>query len=441
MSGLLERVCRNFNFVDPMEILTSTLDERGYPQIGGGTVQQLVQRLTHHQFIDQEFTAAFFLTYRLFTTPIEFLRLLVARFKIAPPPAAPSSSAALGMDNDPASFQTSVRKPVQQRVIQTILLWLTSPLTGQDWEIKDAPHALELAKFIDEDVMKEEEHKLHATAIQSILVKGRTVTTLRGGLKLGAGGPTPTPATAAPGSITSIADFDPSVVAATIAVEDASLFRDVQFKEFLHKSWSDPKFEEIAPGLFKMTQRFNQLGQWVAYEIVRPELPKERAHVIQAFVSIAQELLELRDYSGMLAIMGGLNNSSVSRLKKTAQKLSSKTTQQLEHLNESVSGKDNYRFLRQKWTDAEPPAVPFLAMALKDLTFIEDGNPDSLENGGINFYKWRKLSEVVHNIMQYRDIPYSVQPSDDVTNYLSKGIVEAKELAEDGIFKTSKKRE
>jgi son of sevenless-like protein len=281
----------------------------------------------------------------------------------------------------------------------------------------------------------------HATALQNCLSTGRAVSTLRLRQAAAASSPSKSGGASTPRTITSIADFDVDAVATSIAVEDSTLFRDVQPKEFLHKSWSDPKFEEVAPTLFKMTQRFNQLGLWVAYEIAKPEQPKERAQVIQAFVAIAQELLQLRDYSGMLAVMGGLNNSSVSRLKKTMSKLSTKTAQQFEQLNDSVSGKDNYRYLRQKWGDAEPPAVPFLAMALKDLTFLEDGNPDRLETGGINFYKWRKLSEIVHDVLQYRDIPYPHQATEEVLSYIGKGMAEAKELGEDGIFKLSKKRE
>lgn len=66
-----------------------------------------------------------------------------------------------------------------------------------------------------------------------------------------------------------------------------------------------------------MTQNFNQLGLWVTYEIVKHESSKDRANVITLMIQTAQHLLELRDYNSMFAIMGGLNNSSISRLKKS----------------------------------------------------------------------------------------------------------------------------
>jgi hypothetical protein len=440
LSGLLERVCKHFNFVDPMEILTSTLDERGCPQIGGGSVQQLVQRLTHHQFIDLEFINAFLLTFRLFTTTTEFVQLLIERFRVSPPKTDPNE--------DPTSFQLSVRKPIQQRVIHTLLSWLQSPLAAQDWENKELPHVKQLQSFAEE-LAADADWRAHGIALQSMLTTGNRTLRLLSSTSSTVG-TTPAPA-ASSGSLRkniaagvsdrNLIDIDPVVLAQTIAVEDAEIFRQIQAKEFLNKSWSDPKAEEVAPGLFKMTQRFNQLGLWAAHECIRPEQGKDRAAVLQHFVQVAEALLELRDFNALVAIMGGLNNASVSRLKKSISKMSSKFLQTFEDLNELVSGKENYRPMRLLWVQAEPPAVPFLALSLKDLTFVEDGNPDKLETGGVNFYKWRKLSEVVHDVLSNRDLLYPYKIDVEAEACILRGIAEARELGEDGIYKLSKKRE
>lgn len=97
--------------------------------------------------------------------------------------------------------------------------------------------------------------------------------------------------------------------------------------------------------------------------------------------------------------------------------------------------------MRRLWSEAEPPAIPLLVIATKDLTFIEDGNPDKLENGGINFYKWRKVSEVIHNVLQYKDFPYLVQIPPDIIPSINSALLEAEALGDDGIYKLSKKRE
>lgn len=80
-------------------------------------------------------------------------------------------------------------------------------------------------------------------------------------------------------------------------------------------------------------------------------------------------------------------------------------------------------------------------MTLKDLTFVEDGNPSTLDNGGINFYKWRKLSFVINECLQYRDIPYSYSKDKDVEEYLNQEILKSVEIGDEGIYALSKKLE
>jgi hypothetical protein len=48
LSALLDRLNQNFQFVDPLDLLNCTPNEMGYPQVMGGSLAQLVDRLTHH---------------------------------------------------------------------------------------------------------------------------------------------------------------------------------------------------------------------------------------------------------------------------------------------------------------------------------------------------------------------------------------------------------
>jgi hypothetical protein len=47
------------------------------------------------------------------------------------------------------------------------------------------------------------------------------------------------------------------------------------------------------------------------------------------------------------------------------------------------------KILRDAVHQANPPLVPYLGVYLSDLTFIEDGNADTVHNGLINFDKQR----------------------------------------------------
>jgi hypothetical protein len=51
----------------------------------------------------------------------------------------------------------------------------------------------------------------------------------------------------------------------------------------------------------------------------------------------------------------------------------------------------NYKTYRDKLGASELPAVPYVGVFLKDLTFICDGNPDYLRGGLINMHKRRQV--------------------------------------------------
>ena len=51
----------------------------------------------------------------------------------------------------------------------------------------------------------------------------------------------------------------------------------------------------------------------------------------------------------------------------------------------------NYKIYRDKLGTTELPAVPYVGVFLKDLTFICDGNPDYLRGGLINIHKRRQV--------------------------------------------------
>ncbi len=51
--------------------------------------------------------------------------------------------------------------------------------------------------------------------------------------------------------------------------------------------------------------------------MTRHENIKDRASSLASIIDIGEELLALKDYSSVLAIASGLNNASLTRLKKT----------------------------------------------------------------------------------------------------------------------------
>lgn len=74
---------------------------------------------------------------------------------------------------------------------------------------------------------------------------------------------------------------------------------------------------------------------------------------------------------------------------------------------------------RDKLATAIPPMVPFLPIYLKDLTFINDGNPSKID-GLVNIDKLRMIAERVLQITSVAKILYDFQTNPALLNYISR---------------------
>lgn len=89
--------------------------------VTGGTLRCLVERMTlHDQTIDASFSTSFFLTFRMFTTPVELAKLLFARFNITPPPTATLSEV------EHKIWREQKLTPVRLRIYNFFKTWLES---------------------------------------------------------------------------------------------------------------------------------------------------------------------------------------------------------------------------------------------------------------------------------------------------------------------------
>lgn len=67
---------------------------------------------------------------------------------------------------------------------------------------------------------------------------------------------------------------------------------------------------------------------------------------------------------------------------------------------------------------------------MKDLTFIEDGNPALTPEGMINFHKYAMLATTVQDVQRWKEAPYCLQPVPELQEYFTKQLHSAVELHE-----------
>ena len=85
-----------------------------------------------------------------------------------------------------------------------------------------------------------------------------------------------------------------------------------------------------------------------------------------------------------------------------------------------MSGNSNYDNLRKFISKQHPPMIPYLGIFLKDLTFVDVGNPTYLDNDNriINFDKLRMISNIITKLQNFQVIPYPFTEDPSAQNYI-----------------------
>ena len=128
----------------------------------------------------------------------------------------------------------------------------------------------------------------------------------------------------------------------------------------------------------------------------------------------------MNNYNAVKEVMVALHSTAIFRLKQTWQNVSSRYMERYHELHRNVSGEMSYSRLRSLHRDMRPPCIPFYGLHLTDLTFISDGNSEFLRGGFcINFYKCRKLGEVMRELEPSSSERYSFESLPHVQRFLA----------------------
>jgi len=185
-----------------------------------------------------------------------------------------------------------------------------------------------------------------------------------------------------------------------------------------NQSWNSPKLRHLSPNVNAVIDYFNRIAQWVANSIVLEPLLANRAKIMKHHIMIANELRNLHNYHLMTSIISGLNNSAVLRLKWTKLKLPKHVQKMLEELEDLTNMEGSYKNFRYELDRAVLPSIPYLGVYLMDLTFVEDGNPDSRENL-INWEKRKLYFNIINQIQKFQSTPYNLKPVESIQKFFA----------------------
>ncbi|XP_016159775.1 PREDICTED: LOW QUALITY PROTEIN: rap guanine nucleotide exchange factor-like 1 [Ficedula albicollis] len=115
-----------------------------------------------------------------------------------------------------------------------------------------------------------------------------------------------------------------------------------------------------------------------------------------------------QDMLSFYAIVIGLNNAAISRLRLTWEKLPGKFKNLFRKFENLTDPCRNHKTYREVLAKMKPPLIPFVPLILKDLTFLHEGSKTLLD-GLVNVEKLHCIAEKVRTVRKYRSRPLCLE--------------------------------
>ena len=393
---LLQRINQNFQFVDSLEVLRSTSDESGTPQLMGGTLDQLINKMTSVASVDPHFKEIFLTTFPTFCTPKRLMDSLIKKYESVPESIP---------DNE--SYTQSKERT---RILLAFVSWIS---TRWNYDFKDNKDDVftTLLQFL-ETHENDPALEAHVKLVKNAIVAQQE-------LNNNSSAAQDRPSPLEPRRVVSISseersrltEYPAAEVARCIAIQDHKLLCSIGSNEMLGKGWEKADSATRCPGITAFTARFNAISAW-ANTTVSSAPSKTRLATLNFVIDLADACKAINDISAFVAIVYGL----LMAPEKVKKDLSHAKADLLKKWEVLTSPVNNYKALRKYVSDLAPPVIPFFGITIKDLTFIEDGNKSYLTESSdedkrvINFYKRRKCADVILSIKQFQQVKYSESP-------------------------------
>ncbi|XP_061565394.1 RAS guanyl-releasing protein 2-like isoform X1 [Cololabis saira] len=195
------------------------------------------------------------------------------------------------------------------------------------------------------------------------------------------------------------------------------------------------------PILERFITLFNSVSQWIQLMVLSKPTAPQRAAVISHFIRVAQKLLQLQNFNTLMAVVGGLSNSSISRLKDTQAHVSAETNKVFNNLIELVTSCGNYSQYRKRFSECSGFRFPILGVHLKDLIAVHVALLDwaDKEKTRVNLAKTQQLYAILQELALIQNTPPQIDANTDLLNLLTVSLDQYH--TEEEIYQMSLQRE
>uniref|UniRef100_A0A8C5DVU2 RAS guanyl releasing protein 1 n=1 Tax=Gouania willdenowi TaxID=441366 RepID=A0A8C5DVU2_GOUWI len=219
----------------------------------------------------------------------------------------------------------------------------------------------------------------------------------------------------------------------------------LEFKSFCRISFGDYQkyirsccMKDI-PVMERSIALCNGISQWVQLMVLSRPTAQLRAEVFTKFIHVAQRLHLMHNYNTLMAVVGGLCHSSISRLKDTTSHVPSEVTKVLNEMTDLLSSCRNFDNYRQAYNKRIGFKIPILGVHLKDLISVNEAMSDYVEDNKVNVQKLQALYTHINELIQLQEIPPRLEANKDLVHLLTLSL--DLYYTEDEIYELSYARE
>uniref|UniRef100_A0A674NDX5 RAS guanyl releasing protein 1 n=1 Tax=Takifugu rubripes TaxID=31033 RepID=A0A674NDX5_TAKRU len=228
-------------------------------------------------------------------------------------------------------------------------------------------------------------------------------------------------------------------------IELAEHLTYLEFKSFCRISFLDYQnyirnccMKDI-PAMERSIALCNGISQWVQLMVLSRPTAQLRAEVFTKFIHVAECLHLIHNYNTLMAVVGGLCHSSISRLKDTTSHVHSEVTKVLNEMTDLLSSCRNYDNYRQAYNRCTGFKIPILGVHLKDLISVNEAMSDYVEDSKVNVQKLQALYSHINELIQLQQIPPNLDANKDLVHLLTLSL--DLYYTEDEIYELSYTRE
>ncbi|KAG8882330.1 hypothetical protein FRB98_003763 [Tulasnella sp. 332] len=154
---------------------------------------------------------------------------------------------------------------------------------------------------------------------------------------------------------------------------------------------------------------------WIKSVVLEKAGTKERAEIIEFFISTATECWKLGNFPAVRTIVLALSSSVVTNLRHTREAVREEAVKQLRSLDDLTDVTGNFERYRANLVGRTLPIIPIIHVHLGIIATNNGGStyPSTVQGTTgslINFKKYAKLYETIQGVLCYQDTPHEIQP-------------------------------